>query len=217
MWSRLWSLCLHGKQTWLPWSVYPELLCGGLMELTQTQHLLTCFLHFSDKVISDISLHIRAASIASPPVIMAAGASVSGEEWQNLLLRLIGISSFVMSFSHQYSWIVWPSFSNRELFLGHWPCMTHKIGGWLLPRSLLKCGWQWVVCAAFLGTVWEPGDEAAACASVNLCTAALAALTTLLLCYNFFLKPQQNRAELRSSVTAGLPFSHCMWRLLRSI
>lgn len=72
MWSRLWSLCLHGKQTWLPWSVYPELLCGGLVELTQTQHLLMCFLRFSNKVISDISLHTRAGSLPALLLLLSS-------------------------------------------------------------------------------------------------------------------------------------------------
>lgn len=134
---------------------------------------------------------------------MAAGASVPGAEWQDVFPRLIGISSFVRTFFWQHCWVVWPSFSNRELFLGHWPCTTHKKGEWFLPRSWLQCGWN-ESCAAFLRTVWEAGDNAAACASVDL--ALLILLLSQPFCFSTIaLSSQTGRAELRSLLQQGFP------------
>lgn len=57
--------------------------------------------------------------------------------------------------------------------------------------------------AAFLGALWAPGDETAAFVNADLCAATLAALMTLLLWYDFFFMPQQNRAQLRASLLSG--------------
>lgn len=58
--------------------------------------------------------------------------------------------------------------------------------------------------------MWAPGDKSAAFGNVDLCTAAVAALMTLLLWYNFSLMPHQNRTELRASPAAGFLFSQGM-------
>lgn len=149
---------------------------------------------------------------------MAAGASISGEEWRMCFLGSLSINSFVVSFS------LISSLGSLDLPLVIGSCflVTNNL---IWPTRKEHGSFQGVrqsvadneTCAAFLGTVWAPAEKSAVFANADLCTATVAALVTLLLWYDFSLMPQWNRAELRASLAARLLFSQGMWGMLRSI